>query len=79
MSLLSRGNDALNINPALGVDEVLSVHGSDWLFAVTAIYIFSFVCQLLPLTCSIRFAMSSYNTDSPSCLVGPHSGLLYRP
>ena len=43
MSLLLRGNDALNINPPVGVSEALSQHGSDWLWAVTAIYIVAFV------------------------------------
>lgn len=37
-----RTNDALNINPPAG-DEHLSVHGSDWLWAVTAIYTVSFL------------------------------------
>lgn len=37
-----RTNDALNINPPEG-DQHLSVHGSDWLWAVTAIYIVSFL------------------------------------
>ncbi|CAK7265151.1 hypothetical protein SEPCBS119000_001366 [Sporothrix epigloea] len=37
-----RSNDALDINPPLG-DEHLTVHGSDWLWAVTAIYIVSFL------------------------------------
>lgn len=47
MSLFARGNDALNVNPVTGVDEALSVHGSDWLWAVTAIYVVSFVSPLL--------------------------------
>ncbi|CAK7209270.1 hypothetical protein SCUCBS95973_000382 [Sporothrix curviconia] len=37
-----RTNDALDINPPSG-DEHLSVNGSDWLWAVTAIYIVSFL------------------------------------
>lgn len=41
-AILSRANDALGINPPAG-NESLSVHGSDWLWAVTAIYAFSFV------------------------------------
>ncbi|KAI1435631.1 heat shock protein 30 [Xylaria sp. CBS 124048] len=36
-TLLVRANDALNINPPAG-DVALSLHGSDWLWAVTAIY-----------------------------------------
>ncbi len=43
MDLLPRGNDALNVNPSTGVDLVLSTNGSDWLWAVTAVYILSFV------------------------------------
>ncbi|KAI1127302.1 heat shock protein 30 [Nemania abortiva] len=41
-ALLLRGNDALNINPPAG-SEALSVNGSDWLWAVTAIYVVSFI------------------------------------
>ncbi|KAI0388986.1 heat shock protein 30 [Xylariaceae sp. FL0594] len=40
--LFGRSNDALNVNPPAG-SERLSVHGSDWLWAVTAIYILSFL------------------------------------
>jgi hypothetical protein len=43
MSLIGRANTALNLNPVTGVDEALSVHGSDWLWAITAIYVLSFV------------------------------------
>lgn len=44
MALYLRGNDALNINPSTGVSEALSVEGSDWLWAVTGIYLIAFVC-----------------------------------
>ncbi|KAI1179674.1 heat shock protein 30 [Nemania sp. FL0916] len=40
--LLGRGNDALNVNPP-GGNSQLSVNGSDWLWAVTAIHVFSFL------------------------------------
>ncbi len=40
--LLGRENAALDVNPPSGSEE-LSVHGSDWLWAVTAIYVFSFI------------------------------------
>ncbi|KAK9364850.1 hypothetical protein V1509DRAFT_454410 [Lipomyces kononenkoae] len=40
-------NDALNINSPAGVDEFLSQHGSDWLWAVTAIYAISFIGLLI--------------------------------
>jgi hypothetical protein len=43
MAFLLTRNDALDANPAVGVDEVLSVHGSDWLWAVTAVYVVAFV------------------------------------
>lgn len=38
MDLFSRGNDALKVNPINGMDEALTVHGSDWLWAATAIF-----------------------------------------
>lgn len=40
--LFHRANDALNINLPSG-DDQLSVNGSDWLWAVTAIYVVSFI------------------------------------
>lgn len=40
--LSSRANDALGFNPPNG-SEKLSVNGSDWLWAVTAIYVVSFL------------------------------------
>jgi bacteriorhodopsin len=43
--IYSRENDALNVNPPAG-DQNLSEHGSDWLWAVTAIYVVSFVSQV---------------------------------
>ncbi len=42
MGVIARSNDALNINPPAG-DQFLLEHGSDWLWAVTAIYVVSFV------------------------------------
>jgi len=45
MSLFTRSNDALNINPPVG-NRHLSVGGSDWLWAVCAIYSFSFLVVL---------------------------------
>lgn len=41
--LLQRSNDALNINPVPAADQFLLEHGSDWLWAVTAIYVVSFI------------------------------------
>ncbi|KAI0974857.1 heat shock protein 30 [Xylaria arbuscula] len=41
-ALLGRTNAALNVNPPAGSEE-LSVNGSDWLWAVTAIYVVSFL------------------------------------
>jgi bacteriorhodopsin len=40
--LLGRENDALGVNPPAG-SQALSVNGSDWLWAVTAIYVVSFL------------------------------------
>jgi bacteriorhodopsin len=42
MSFIARSNDALNVNPPVG-NRVLTVHGSDWLWAVTAVYSFSLI------------------------------------
>jgi len=42
MSLLQRSNDALKINPPIG-DISLTTGGSDWLWAVTALYLFLFL------------------------------------
>jgi bacteriorhodopsin len=42
MSLFTRTNDALNVNPPVG-NRHLSVGGSDWLWAVTAVYSFSLI------------------------------------
>lgn len=47
--ILPRSNKALQINPPLG-DQALSVGGSDWLWAVTAVFVLEFVglyCLLL--------------------------------
>lgn len=41
MGLLERSNDALKINPPTGDDYHISLAGSDWLWAVTAIYCLS--------------------------------------
>lgn len=42
MFLLERSNQALNINPPAG-QQHLSVGGSDWLWAVTAVFALAFV------------------------------------
>lgn len=44
MSLLRR-NKALEINPPQG-DQFLTTHGSDWLFAVTAVFALSTVSAM---------------------------------
>ena len=46
MYILERSNDALNINPPTAIEHI-SVHGSDWLWAVTAVYVVSFFCFIL--------------------------------
>ncbi|KAG9249460.1 uncharacterized protein F5Z01DRAFT_669173 [Emericellopsis atlantica] len=43
MSLSSHGNSVLDVNPLPDADEVFSVNGSDWLWAVTAIHIVAFL------------------------------------
>ncbi|KAJ6134558.1 hypothetical protein N7523_000880 [Penicillium sp. IBT 18751x] len=51
MDLFARANDALKVNPVTGVDESLAVHGSDWLWAVTAIYITALLgCLVMSFT-----------------------------
>lgn len=40
MSILARSNDALKINPPTGDTFALTTGGSDWLWAVTALYCF---------------------------------------
>jgi len=40
-ALFERSNDALKINPPTGDTHALTTHGSDWLWAVTAVYILS--------------------------------------
>ena len=54
MGLVLRDNDALDINPPAG-DSNLSVGGSDWLWAVTAFFIVSFV--RLPISSSGPYSM----------------------
>jgi bacteriorhodopsin len=45
MGLLIRDNDALNVNPPAG-DQYLTTHGSDWLWAVTAVFIISLLAWI---------------------------------
>lgn len=42
MAILPRANDALTINPPAG-DQQLTEHGSDWLWAVTAVYVVAYL------------------------------------
>jgi bacteriorhodopsin len=53
MDLLPRGNDALKVNPVMGVDEALAVHGSDWLWAVTAVFCLALVRLRFDCICYI--------------------------
>ncbi|KAK7755730.1 hypothetical protein SLS62_002343 [Diatrype stigma] len=46
MSIVLRANEALSLNPASGVAETLSLNGSNWLWAVTGIYLLSFIVLL---------------------------------
>ncbi|KAI8628350.1 family A G protein-coupled receptor-like protein [Xylariaceae sp. FL1651] len=47
MALYLRGGPSLTINPPIGVSEALSLAGSDWLWAVTGIYLVSFLSLLV--------------------------------
>lgn len=47
MGTLARSLGSLGTNPPVGVTSALSVHGSDWLWAVTAVYIVSFLGLLV--------------------------------
>ncbi|KAH9897517.1 hypothetical protein F4778DRAFT_743844 [Xylariomycetidae sp. FL2044] len=75
MDTLARANEALQFNPPpYGVQETLSLNGSDWLWAVTGIYIFAFLgllvfCFSLPesnrmfcylFTCSLLVGSVTY-------------------
>jgi bacteriorhodopsin len=42
MAILLRSNDALTVNPLPAADD-LTTHGSDWLWAVVAVYAVSFL------------------------------------
>lgn len=44
--ILPRSNKALQINPPSG-NQALSVGGSDWLWAVTAVFVVEFVGPIL--------------------------------
>jgi bacteriorhodopsin len=46
MGLIERGNEALKINPPTGDTYFLSRAGSDWLWAVTAVYCLSLLIVL---------------------------------
>lgn len=44
--LLDRSNDALNIDPPVGTFHLV-VHGSDWLWAVFAVYSFTLIATII--------------------------------
>lgn len=44
--LVSRDNQALNVNPTYGADYGITVHGSDWYWAVTAVMLASTIAFL---------------------------------
>lgn len=44
--LLDRSNDALNINPPVGTFHLV-VHGSDWLWAVFAVYCLTLIITII--------------------------------
>ncbi|KAJ5675115.1 uncharacterized protein N7477_005049 [Penicillium maclennaniae] len=65
MDLFARANDALKINPVTGVDESLAVHGSDWLWAVTATYATALKPSGYSITSSPSFFSSVPSPISP--------------
>jgi bacteriorhodopsin len=65
MAFLPRGNDALNTNAPVGADMALSDHGSDWLWAVTAVYIITFVSPFLfSPTLTVRVLLKAHTLMS---------------
>ncbi|KAK4139685.1 uncharacterized protein C8A04DRAFT_40519 [Dichotomopilus funicola] len=70
MALLLTRNDALSANPPAGVDETLSVHGSEWLWAVTAIYIVAFLGLLCFCFASHESRRVFHYTFTVALLVG---------
>jgi hypothetical protein len=82
MDILPRGNDALNVNPPIDVSEALSQHGSDWLWAVTALYITTFVSatiiQTLKTTKTWIFLLpTAYDRYTDQYDLGPFHRLAY--
>jgi bacteriorhodopsin len=59
MDVLAPRSDVLSVNPPVGVDEFLSVNGSDWLWAVTALHIAAFV--RIRFLVSLGFAPTPHN------------------
>lgn len=39
-------DDVLDVNPPIAIGRSLTLNGSHWLWAVTAVFILSFVCSL---------------------------------
>jgi bacteriorhodopsin len=75
--IFARANEALDINPPAG-DQYLSTNGSDWLWAVTAVYTLSFVSltfprlRLLGSLAAMGFHQSTYTWNAiTGHLLGP--------
>jgi bacteriorhodopsin len=68
MAFLPPSNDVLSINPPNKVDIALSVQGSDWLWAVTAVYIVAFVSYC-----------SSHMMAMDATSLSPHALTLFPP
>src|SRR5438045_909911 len=69
MEVYPRSNDALNVNPPVGNNH-LTKHGSDWLWAVTAVYLFSLLgfvgFSFIARTYYLKLHLSySYPTSRP--------------
>ncbi|KAK4232944.1 family A G protein-coupled receptor-like protein [Achaetomium macrosporum] len=69
MTFLPR-NDVLTANPPVGVDEALSVNGSNWLWAVTALYLAAFIGLLCFCFASPESQRVFHYTFTVALLVG---------
>ncbi|KAI1322766.1 family A G protein-coupled receptor-like protein [Xylariaceae sp. FL0255] len=74
MALIPRENGALNINPATSLDDAIAVAGSDWLYAVTAIYLVAFICILVPCFTSPESDRIFHYQNTLTVLIG---GIVY--
>src|SRR5271167_1729299 len=65
MGLLSRTNNALNVNPTVGADIAITTNGSDWYWTVTAVMLLTtFIIIGLSFTLPRRNRVFHYITSS---------------